>query len=684
MIDNARGGGRTFFQQMARRGEIKIGWPFRKLREHSLLLPLLAKLNPAEEPLHIGWGYRPSGLAAKRAAGRAMLLEDALVRSLKTGTGTVYGLVADSQGMYFDATGSSDLICALNHGQPTAWMNPWPADPGEIEALICQFRRIRASKYNWYPGDFRTQERLPPGVLVVDQTKGDASLRHGGVSEGDFERMVKDALDEHPGLPVYVRSHPDHRYRGKHSCFPEWVFKESRVQLLPPDLSPASCFEFCREVYVGTSLMGMEALLHGCGVKAYGWNFYTGWGLTSDRSHAPTPPRLRKLSLTELFATAYLGYGHYFDPDDGTPCGLGRILDHLEFQQSIWQQAPGGRVTVGWTPWQRSLANDFLATPAHEVRHAASPSEAKEIAHSLPDARLLCWGGKPAPEGSAVMRVEDGFLRSTGLGAAFHRPLSWVVDDAGIYFDPRSPSRLEQLLNNADFSGNQLEQTSELLEFLRKHRLTKYNLTTTETTWDRSQAGGRKIILVPGQVDADASIACGSPEIRNNGALLRRVRECEPQAFLIYKAHPDLVAGVRHGAVLPESAESIADLVVTEGNVLDWLARCDEVHTMTSTVGFEALIRRVPVVTYGLPFYAGWGLTRDHLPCPRRIRRLTLDELACGALVVYPRYLNPFSGEFTTALRAAQLLSRPAAADRRAWYLKTILKLKKLWVELAR
>lgn len=684
MIDNAGGGGRAFSQQMGRRGEIKIGWPFRKLREHSLLLPLLAKLNPAEEPLHIGWGYRPSGLAAKRAGGRTMLLEDALVRSLKTGTGTVYGLVADSQGMYFDATGSSDLISALNHGQPTAWMNPRSADTREIEALISQFRRIRASKYNWYPGDFRTPERLTPGVLVVDQTKGDASLRHGGVSEGDFERMVKDALDEHPDLPVYVRSHPDHRYRGKHSCFPEWVFKESRVKLLPPDLSPASCFEFCREVYVGTSLMGMEALLHGCGVKAYGWNFYTGWGLTSDRSHAPKPPRLRKLPLTELFAIAYLGYGHYFDPDDGTPCELGRILDHLEFQQSIWQQAPGGRVTVGWTPWQRSLANDFLATPAHEVRHAASPSEAKEIAHSLPDARLLCWGGKPAPEGSSAMRVEDGFLRSTGLGAAFHRPLSWVVDDAGIYFDPRSPSRLEQLLNSGDFSANQLAETSELLEFLRKHRLTKYNLTTRATTWDRSQAGGRKIILIPGQVDADASIAFGSPEIRNNGALLRRVRECEPQAFLIYKAHPDLVAGVRHGAVLPESAEAIADLVVTEGNVLDWLDRCDEVHTMTSTVGFEALIRKVPVVTYGLPFYAGWGLTRDHLPCPRRIRRLTLDELACGALVVYPRYLNPLSGEFTTALRAAQLLSRPANADRRAWYLKTILKLKKLWVELAR
>ncbi|MCU0749920.1 MAG: hypothetical protein MUF13_10295 [Akkermansiaceae bacterium] len=649
-----------------------------------MLVPLLSKLHPEGDSLSIGWGYRPSGLAARRAGGRVMLLEDALVRSLRTGTGTVYGLVADSQGMYFDAAGTSDLISALNQGRAVGWMNPWPADPQEIEPLISQFRRIRASKYNWYPGDFRPPENFAPGVLVVDQTKGDASLRHGGVAEGDFERMVKDALDEHPGLPVYVRAHPDHRYRGKHSCFPEWVFQDARVKLLPPDLSPASCFSFCREVYVGTSLMGMEALLHGCAVKAYGWNFYTGWGLTTDRSHAPKPPRLRKLPLTELFAAAYLGYGHYFDPDDGTPCGLGRILDHLEFQQSLWRQAPGGRVTVGWTPWQRRLADDFLSTPAHEVRHAANPAEAMEIARSLPDSRLLCWGGKTAPEGVSVIRVEDGFLRSTGLGAAFHRPLSWVVDDSGIYFDPRTPSRLEQILEKGEFSENQLAETAELLDFLRKHRLTKYNLAANTTVWDRSQAGGRKVILVPGQVEADASIACGSPEIRNNGALLRRVREAEPDAFLIFKAHPDLVAGVRHGAVLPDSAEAIADLVVTEGNVLDWLDRCDAVHTMTSTVGFEALIRHVPVVTYGLPFYAGWGLTRDQLHCPRRTRRLTLNELACAALVVYPRYLNPFSGEFTTALQAARLLSRPPTADRRAWYLKSILKLKKLWVELAR
>jgi capsular polysaccharide export protein len=190
---------------------------------------------------------------------------------------------------------------------------------------------------------------------------------------------------------------------------------------------------------------------------------------------------------------------------------------------------------------------------------------------------------------------------------------------------------------------------------------------------------------VPGQVEADASIAFGSPDLKSNLALLHRVRESEPGAYLVFKAHPDLVAGTRHGHVLPEGFAAACDLAVTDGNVLDWLDLCDEVHTMTSTVGFEALIRGVPVVTYGLPFYAGWGLTTDKLECPRRRKGLILNELVCGALMRYPRYLNPETGEFTTALKVARILSSESSAgDRRSWHLKTVSRLKKLWVELAR
>ena len=55
---------------------------------------------------------------------------------------------------------------------------------------------------------------------------------------------------------------------------------------------------------------------------------------------------------------------------------------------------------------------------------------------------------------------------------------------------------------------------------------------------------------------------------------------------------------------------------------------------------------------YGQPFYAGWGLTHDLVPPTRRTRRLTLDELVAGALILYPTYVSRTTGKFTTPERA--------------------------------
>lgn len=656
----------------------EAAWIYRKVLRHPLLSAFLKSQQPASEPVHVGWGYRPSGRAAKRKGGRLLLLEDSFVRSIRPGHGgAVYGLIADSRGIHYDPDGESDLLNALDSGEPTGWMNH--GEVGDSMKLMARFREISASKYNWFPGEYR-DEPLPDeqGILVVDQSRGDAAIRHGGLTVADFGRMLRAALDEWQGAPIYVRAHPDHLYRSKHSCFPAAMLSDARVKLLSPDLSPAQCFSFCHTVMVGSSLMGMEALVHGKKVVTFGRPFFAGRGLTDDRAAAD--PR-RPVALTDLFEAAYLRYGHYFAPDTREPCTFGEILDHLALQKEMFRRNRGPSVTVGFSPWKREIVSQYLRSPAGEI------IQLKEMSEAPPDARLLVWGRRPTiPEAfqGRCARVEDGFIRSKGLGAAFNFPYSWVVDSRGIYFDPTAPSDLEGILNHG-FSDADLQESARLIELLREKRLTKYNLTTSGISLDPEKTCGKKIILVPGQVEADASIAFGSPVLKSNIELLQAVRKAEPEAFLIFKAHPDLVAGARHGKVLPPGYDGLSDLAVTEGNVLDWLDLCDEVHTMTSTVGFEALIRNVPVVTYGMPFYAAWGLTTDRLECPRRTRKLTLEELVCGALIKYPRYLNPATGEFTTALKVARILtSSGVAGDDRAWHLKTVSKLKKLWVELAR
>jgi capsular polysaccharide export protein len=151
------------------------------------------------------------------------------------------------------------------------------------------------------------------------------------------------------------------------------------------------------------------------------------------------------------------------------------------------------------------------------------------------------------------------------------------------------------------------------------------------------------VILVPGQVEDDASIRLGAGEIRTNGALLQAARAAHPQAFVIYKPHPDVEAGLRPGAL--RDGHDLADLVLAGTDPAALLGQVDAVWTMTSLLGFEALIRGRRVVTLGAPFYAGWGLTDHRGPAlPRRQTHVSLEGLVHAALIDYPRYRDPVTG----------------------------------------
>ncbi len=254
---------------------------------------------------------------------------------------------------------------------------------------------------------------------------------------------------------------------------------------------------------------------------------------------------------------------------------------------------------------------------------------------------LVVWGGTSLPDHLAarltILRLEDGFLRSVGLGADLIRPLSWVIDGRGIYYDATRPSDLEHLLAHGSFDAPLLRRAALLRERIVAERLTKYNVGAAG--WRRPCAA-RQVILVPGQVESDASLAYGAPGIRTNIALLKAVRAANPDAHVIYKPHPDVIARLRARGTSEHEALSWCDEVISDAAMGDLLLAVDEVHVLTSLAGFEALLRKKPVTCYGQPFYAGWGLTSDVLPIPRRGRQLTLDELVAGVLIEYPVYLS--------------------------------------------
>ena len=238
------------------------------------------------------------------------------------------------------------------------------------------------------------------------------------------------------------------------------------------------------------------------------------------------------------------------------------------------------------------------------------------------------------------MLVEDGFLRSRGLGADLIAPLSLVLDDVGIYYDATRPSRLENLINaSGDLLADERARAAALVARITDARLSKYNLSGAQIA---DLPKGRRI-LVPGQVADDASIKLGTTGITDNKTLLKTVRAANPAAIVIYKPHPDVEAGLRNGAV-PDALE-YADVVLSNTDPIAAIDAVDAVWTMTSLIGFEALLRGKEVTCLGMPFYAGWGLTDDRcMPIPRRTARVDLTALVHAALIAYPRYFDPITG----------------------------------------
>lgn len=298
---------------------------------------------------------------------------------------------------------------------------------------------------------------------------------------------------------------------------------------------------------------------------------------------------------------------------------------------------------VGFAFWKRRTVAPLLWGGAGEVpfmSHVAAPDPARQVAiwkSRTGEAALAQLQRTDAP----LIEVEDGFIRSVGLGSDCVPPLSIIVDSVGIYFDPARPSELELLLQEGRFSPETLERARSLRERIVELGITKYAVGDAQL---QNQAAAGPRLLVVGQVEDDRAILEGTGP-KTNVQLLERVREANPGAHVIYKPHPDVEAGHRRGAIPDEQCLELADEIVRDAPISSLIALVDEVHVNSSLAGFEALLRGRPVTTYGVPFYAGWGLTRDLGPVPkRRTARRTLDELVAAALLLYPRYLDPVTG----------------------------------------
>ncbi len=306
----------------------------------------------------------------------------------------------------------------------------------------------------------------------------------------------------------------------------------------------------------------------------------------------------------------------------------------------------------GFSRWKRGYIKPFFYTTLkNKIYFCKSLKDALRKGLSK-KSHIYIWGKKDFKDieeyanrnGIKIFRVEDGFIRSVSLGSDLTKPYSLVVDSRGIYFDPSKESDLEYILNNYEFDEELINRAKKIKEFILAKKISKYNIYSDARVELIGLRKNQQIALVPGQVEDDASIIYGANGMTNL-ELLKKVKKEHPNKYIIYKPHPDVLAGNRVGNIDRDEALKYCNIIVTEVSLDAVLEIANEVHTMTSLVGFEALLRGKKVYTYGVPFYAGWGLTVDSRECKRRKRELKLLELVAAAYILYPRYINPKSNK---------------------------------------
>ena len=605
-----------------------------------------------KEPTFYGWGRKESGKKAIELStkfnGKFKLLEDGFIRSVGLGVdgAKLLSIVEDDIGIYYDATSQSRLEKILSEHKFDNELIQ------ESKWCIDFITTHNISKYNNAPNISKNliqkyELENSNNILIIAQTDGDASLVYGLGDKFSTADVIDAAIKENPNSNILLKIHPD-VLSGKKKSDINISNLDSKIKIIAEDINPISLLKHINKVYTKTSGMGFEALMCGCECVCFGMPFYAGWGLSDDRVQAPSR-RNRTLSIEELFAGAYILYAKYIDAYTGQNTTLKRVLPQINtLKNARLNECKKQKFLFGFSVWKRKFMRPFLGENLNYISvFSKNPLKSALKAGLDTNSLVYIWGKKEylelqkwCDENSVnIIRVEDGFIRSVGLGSDLTRPYSLVFDDVGIYFDTTSPNRLENILNYHKFSSSELEAAKKLKDILIDSKISKYN---DDKDGIISSKNGKKIALVIGQVEDDASVRIGADGMKNI-ELLEQARLNSPNSYIIYKPHPDVVSGNRIGLVDIDQALKYCDEVLEGVSMPTLLDLADEIHTMTSTSGLEAILRGKRVICYGRPFWAGWGLSDDKKPQPRRYRSLSSDELVAGAYLLYPKYVHPIN-----------------------------------------
>jgi len=224
-----------------------------------------------------------------------------------------------------------------------------------------------------------------------------------------------------------------------------------------------------------------------------------------------------------------------------------------------------------------------------------------------------------------------------GLGVDGSPSFSFVEDDVGIYYDATAPSKLENILNSYDFFADEklMDDARRAMKLIVEHNVSKYNnYVQVESAFSAKYIITKDAprVLVIAQTAGDASLKYGMLDEYTTDNMIDAALEENPHAKIYLKVHPDVLSGKKKSDIDIESAREKCIIIEENVNPISLLKHFSKVYTKTSQMGFEALLVGCECVCFGMPFYAGWGITTDKSTCQRRERKRTVEEVLLGPI----------------------------------------------------
>lgn len=263
-----------------------------------------------------------------------------------------------------------------------------------------------------------------------------------------------------------------------------------------------------------------------------------------------------------------------------------------------------------------------------------------------------------------IVVFEEPFLRSVDLyrnknttqyNNKYCMPCGFTYANYA-HYDIRGHGRLESLLTDKfiPLSEMQIKRSRYCIDKIVSNKLSKYNNQQKDFIIDNSDY---KILIVD-QALGDQSVnlsGCNSDTFKE---MLDSALNITKNVYI--KIHPEQLVGRRKGYFnfnIPNNEQVFVSkqnyptvkIINDYVNPISLLEKFDEVWTVSSQLGFEALMLNKKVVCFGTPFYSGYGLTEDKANTNTlKFRKtfnnhLTVEDIFYKTYIEYTTYCNPFN-----------------------------------------